>query len=68
MASPDIIGRILPVTIDSLERYSLLGRLAATPRAEPAQPELSQRTPSDMTHSADMTHSSDISASMTTGA
>ena len=69
MASPDIIGRILPVTIDSLERYSLLGRLAATPRAEPARPELSQRTPSAMTHSADMTHSSDlIPASMTTGA
>lgn len=68
MASPDIIGRILPVTIDSLERYSLLGRLAATPRAEPARPELSQRTPSAMTHSADMPHSSDISASITTGA
>src|SRR3954468_5718895 len=30
-ASHDIIGRILPVTIDSLERYSLLGRVAAGP-------------------------------------
>jgi len=30
MASEDIIGQILPVTIDSLERYSLKGRLAAT--------------------------------------
>jgi tRNA-2-methylthio-N6-dimethylallyladenosine synthase len=28
MASKDIIGRVLPVTVDSLERYSLLGRLA----------------------------------------
>ncbi|MGB5902449.1 MAG: tRNA (N6-isopentenyl adenosine(37)-C2)-methylthiotransferase MiaB [Xanthobacteraceae bacterium] len=35
MASEDIIGQVLPVTIDSLERYSLLGRLAtaAPPRA-----------------------------------
>jgi tRNA-2-methylthio-N6-dimethylallyladenosine synthase len=29
MASPDIIGQVLPVRIESLERYSLLGRLAA---------------------------------------
>ena len=28
MASPDIIGRVLPVRIESLERYSLLGELA----------------------------------------
>ena len=28
MASPDIIGQVLPVTIESLERYSLLGELA----------------------------------------
>jgi len=27
MASPDIIGKVLPVRIDSLERYSLLGEL-----------------------------------------
>ncbi|MBN9013950.1 MAG: tRNA (N6-isopentenyl adenosine(37)-C2)-methylthiotransferase MiaB [Rhizobiales bacterium] len=35
MASEDIIGQVLPVTIDSLERYSLLGRLTAatSPRA-----------------------------------
>ncbi|MCA6126099.1 tRNA (N6-isopentenyl adenosine(37)-C2)-methylthiotransferase MiaB [Bradyrhizobium sp. WSM 1704] len=32
MASPDIIGQILPVRIDSLERYSLKGELA-TPSA-----------------------------------
>jgi tRNA-2-methylthio-N6-dimethylallyladenosine synthase len=28
MASPDIIGQVLPVKVESLERYSLLGRLA----------------------------------------
>ncbi|MBN8972071.1 MAG: tRNA (N6-isopentenyl adenosine(37)-C2)-methylthiotransferase MiaB [Rhizobiales bacterium] len=28
MASEDIIGQVLPVTIDSLERYSLLGTIA----------------------------------------
>jgi tRNA-2-methylthio-N6-dimethylallyladenosine synthase len=28
MASPDIIGKVLPVSIASLERYSLLGELA----------------------------------------
>lgn len=37
MAPPDIIGKILPVRIDSLERYSFLGELV-TPRTarEPA--------------------------------
>jgi len=30
-ASPDIIGHVLPVKIESLERYSLLGELAAAP-------------------------------------
>ncbi|MBR0972010.1 MULTISPECIES: tRNA (N6-isopentenyl adenosine(37)-C2)-methylthiotransferase MiaB [Bradyrhizobium] len=34
MASPDIIGQILPVRIDSLERYSFLGELATA--REPA--------------------------------
>ncbi|QOZ30331.1 tRNA (N6-isopentenyl adenosine(37)-C2)-methylthiotransferase MiaB [Bradyrhizobium sp. CCBAU 53421] len=32
MAPPDIIGQVLPVRIDSLERYSLIGELA-TPAA-----------------------------------
>jgi tRNA-2-methylthio-N6-dimethylallyladenosine synthase len=27
MAPPDIIGQVLPVRIESLERYSLLGEL-----------------------------------------
>jgi tRNA-2-methylthio-N6-dimethylallyladenosine synthase len=31
MASPDIIGNVLPVRVESLERYSLLGHLAAQP-------------------------------------
>ncbi|MEY9180446.1 tRNA (N6-isopentenyl adenosine(37)-C2)-methylthiotransferase MiaB [Bradyrhizobium sp. USDA 313] len=40
MASPDIIGQILPVRIDSLERYSFLGDLV-TPR-NAREPALSQ--------------------------
>ncbi|MBR0717195.1 tRNA (N6-isopentenyl adenosine(37)-C2)-methylthiotransferase MiaB [Bradyrhizobium liaoningense] len=36
MASPDIIGKTLPVRIDSLERYSLLGELATKPVAREA--------------------------------
>src|SRR5262245_40854163 len=36
MASSDIIGKILPVQVESLERYSLLGRLAL-PAAPPAE-------------------------------
>ncbi|MES2027853.1 MAG: tRNA (N6-isopentenyl adenosine(37)-C2)-methylthiotransferase MiaB [Pseudomonadota bacterium] len=35
MASDDIIGQVLPVTIESLERYSLLGSLASDPLASP---------------------------------
>src|SRR5476649_1975907 len=37
MASSDIIGQVLPVAIESLERYSLLGTLATTPYMRPAQ-------------------------------
>ncbi|MEY9364717.1 tRNA-2-methylthio-N6-dimethylallyladenosine synthase [Bradyrhizobium yuanmingense] len=40
MAAPDIIGQILPVRIDSLERYSFLGELV-TPR-KAREPALSQ--------------------------
>jgi tRNA-2-methylthio-N6-dimethylallyladenosine synthase len=36
MASPDIIGKVLPVRIESLERYSLLGELVPTPAASGA--------------------------------
>lgn len=40
MASADIIGQILPVRIDSLERYSFLGELATSRSAR--EPALSQ--------------------------
>jgi tRNA-2-methylthio-N6-dimethylallyladenosine synthase len=36
-ASEEIIGQVLPVKIDSLERYSLLGELAALPQTTPMQ-------------------------------
>jgi tRNA-2-methylthio-N6-dimethylallyladenosine synthase len=42
MASADIIGQVLPVKIDSLERYSLLGELVASPAG--MQPSSSQMT------------------------
>jgi tRNA-2-methylthio-N6-dimethylallyladenosine synthase len=42
MASPDVIGQVLPVRIDSLERYSLLGELAASPDAPRLRPDFSQ--------------------------
>ncbi len=42
MASPDIIGKILPVHVESLERYSLLGHLAGPAFA--AQPAESRMT------------------------
>jgi tRNA-2-methylthio-N6-dimethylallyladenosine synthase len=38
MAPADLIGQVLPVTIASLERYSLLGELAASGAAPPARP------------------------------
>ena len=38
MASPDIIGQVLPVRIESLERYSLLGELAPACACDPAAP------------------------------
>jgi tRNA-2-methylthio-N6-dimethylallyladenosine synthase len=46
MASADIIGQVLPVRIDSLERYSLLGELAAPPALQHTLP---HKTPSQMT-------------------
>ena len=49
MASADIIGEVLPVRIDSLERYSLLGELATLPHGRPAQPVFSQMTPAQTT-------------------
>ena len=42
MASPDIIGQVWPVRIESLERYSLKGELAAaTTRVVPASHQIS---------------------------
>jgi tRNA-2-methylthio-N6-dimethylallyladenosine synthase len=38
MASDDIVGQVLPVTILSLERYSLIGELAIPQPARPPQP------------------------------
>jgi tRNA-2-methylthio-N6-dimethylallyladenosine synthase len=49
MASVDIIGQVLPVAIESLERYSLLGELADPPHARPSQPAFSQMTSSSQT-------------------
>ena len=46
MAPADMIGQVLPVTIASLERYSLLGELAAPAAAPPAQPAYSPPSPS----------------------
>ncbi|MDR6658176.1 tRNA-2-methylthio-N6-dimethylallyladenosine synthase [Tardiphaga robiniae] len=42
MASDDIIGQVLPVTIESLERYSLLGSLASPPVASSLVPPVLQ--------------------------
>jgi tRNA-2-methylthio-N6-dimethylallyladenosine synthase len=47
MASPDIIGQVLPVRIQSLERYSLLGELAAPARTHAIRP-----APSHLTNGA----------------
>src|SRR6201991_4613320 len=49
MASPDIIGQVLPVTIASLERYSLLGELATSAQAQGAPATFSPMTTSQMT-------------------
>jgi tRNA-2-methylthio-N6-dimethylallyladenosine synthase len=55
MASADIIGQVLPVKVQSLERYSLLGELAhaSDARTTQAAPEItpSEMTPSEMTPS-----------------
>jgi tRNA-2-methylthio-N6-dimethylallyladenosine synthase len=49
MASVDVIGQVLPVRIESLERYSLLGELAGHPDARSDQTALSHMTASQMT-------------------
>jgi tRNA-2-methylthio-N6-dimethylallyladenosine synthase len=44
MAPPDIIGKVLSVRIESLERYSLLGALAPTGHAQVNRPDSSHIT------------------------
>jgi len=44
MAPGDIIGRVLPVKVDSLERYSLIGELAAPVSAHAVQTASPQTT------------------------
>ena len=51
-ASPDIVGQVLPVKIESLERYSLLGELAGAAARQASS------TLSTMTHSSHETSSS----------
>jgi tRNA-2-methylthio-N6-dimethylallyladenosine synthase len=51
MASADIIGQILPVNIQSLERYSLLGELVRTRDSRSTQAAFSEITPSEITPS-----------------
>jgi tRNA-2-methylthio-N6-dimethylallyladenosine synthase len=50
MASAEIIGQVLPVRIQSLERYSLLGELAALPQSRPGPSAFSK--PSEITTGA----------------
>jgi tRNA-2-methylthio-N6-dimethylallyladenosine synthase len=49
MASVDIIGQVLPVAIESLERYSLLGELTDPPHARRAPSAFSRMTNSSQT-------------------
>jgi tRNA-2-methylthio-N6-dimethylallyladenosine synthase len=44
MAPSDIIGQVLPVRIESLERYSLLGALAPSGHAQASRPDSSHIT------------------------
>jgi len=52
MASPDIIGQVLPVTIDSLERYSLIGQLADHTPIAASRSQSANASPSAMTTGA----------------
>jgi tRNA-2-methylthio-N6-dimethylallyladenosine synthase len=55
MASPDIIGQVLPVTIQSLERYSLLGELASSTELRATQPAFPHMTDSQATNPSQTT-------------
>jgi tRNA-2-methylthio-N6-dimethylallyladenosine synthase len=50
LASGEIIGQVLPVKIESLERYSLLGELAALPQSSAAPSAVSPTPPSPRTN------------------
>ncbi|TXJ23233.1 MAG: tRNA (N6-isopentenyl adenosine(37)-C2)-methylthiotransferase MiaB [Afipia sp.] len=52
MASPDIIGQVLPVAIDSLERYSLIGKLAGHARHVPTSSQPAKTFPTTITTGA----------------
>ena len=52
LASPDIIGQVLPVKIETLERYSLLGQLAPSSSARANTPAYRQAPASPMTTGA----------------
>ena len=52
LASPDIIGQVLPVKIETLERYSLLGQLAPSSGARANTPAYRQAPASPMTTGA----------------
>jgi tRNA-2-methylthio-N6-dimethylallyladenosine synthase len=52
LASPDIIGQVLPVKIETLERYSLLGQLAPSSAARANPPVYRQAPTSPMTTGA----------------
>jgi tRNA-2-methylthio-N6-dimethylallyladenosine synthase len=52
LASPDIIGQVLPVKIETLERYSLLGQLAPSSAARANPPAYRQTPTSPMTTGA----------------
>src|SRR6184192_1111749 len=49
IASTEIIGQVLPVKVESLERYSLLGRIATSAAARGLKTAFSQMTSSQMT-------------------
>jgi tRNA-2-methylthio-N6-dimethylallyladenosine synthase len=52
MASPDIIGQVLPVAIDSLERYSLIGKLAGHAPHVPTSSQPARTFPTTITTGA----------------
>ena len=51
MASPDLIGQVLPVRIESLERYSLLGQLVPSSNERSMPPAASRMASAQATNS-----------------